>query len=227
VKNPGAKRSQAVNRIAAIAERVLFLSGTPMENRVDEFRALVGHLRPEVAASMGNEHRALGVDAFRRVAAPVYLRRNQQDVLAELPELVQVDEWEEFGAEDGAAYEEAVQDGNFMAMRRAAFAVSQPRHSAKLTRLLEIAREAMANQRKVVVFSYFRDVLETVTSALGAHAHGPVTGSTSTAERQRLVDEFTNSARPAVLVCQIEAGGDPCSPAPTARCSSASAWKDF
>jgi SNF2 family DNA or RNA helicase len=141
------------------------------------------------------------------VAAPVYLRRNQQDVLAELPELVQVDEWEEFGAEDGAAYEEAVQDGNFMAMRRAAFAVSQPRHSAKLTRLLEIAREAMANQRKVVVFSYFRDVLETVTSALGAHAHGPVTGSTSTAERQRLVDEFTNSARPAVLVCQIEAGG--------------------
>jgi superfamily II DNA or RNA helicase len=207
VKNPGAKRSQAVNRIAADAERVLFLTGTPMENRVDEFQALVGHLRPEVAAGMGNEHRALGVEAFRRVAAPVYLRRNQQDVLAELPELVQVDEWEEFGAEDGAAYEDAVQDGNFMAMRRAAFAVSQPRHSAKLTRLLEIAREAMANQRKVVVFSYFRDVLETVTAALGARAYGPITGSTSTVERQRIVDQFTDSAMPVVLVCQIEAGG--------------------
>ena len=50
VKNPMAKRSRAVNRIAGGAERVLFLTGTPMENRVDEFQALVeppaaGHRR--------------------------------------------------------------------------------------------------------------------------------------------------------------------------------------
>jgi SNF2 family DNA or RNA helicase len=190
-----------------VAERVLLLTGTPMENRIDEFRALVSQLRPEIAATMGNEHRAIGVDAFRRAAAPVYLRRNQQDVLAELPELVQVDEWEEFGVEDGAAYEDAVRAGNFMAMRRAAFAVRNPKHSAKLTRLLEIAREAGANGRKVVVFSYFRDVLDVVTAALGAQARGPLTGSTSTAERQRMVDEFSNADPPAVLVCQIEAGG--------------------
>src|SRR5205814_2181577 len=43
--------------------------------------------------------------------------------------------------------------------------------------------------------------------ALGAPAHGPITGSSSTVERQRLVDEFTESDKPAVLVCQIEAGG--------------------
>ena len=149
----------------------------------------------------------LGVEAFRRAAAPVYLRRNQQDVLTELPELVQVDEWEEFGAEDGAAYRKAVRDGNFMAMRRAAFAVSQPRDSAKLTRLLEITREAMANGRKVVVFSYFRDVLDIVCTALGARARGPITGSTSTVERQRIVDDSPAPPTPAVLVCQIEAGG--------------------
>ncbi len=207
VKNPTAKRSQAVRRIAAGSERVLFLTGTPMENRVDEFQALVAHLRPDVAANMGAEHGVVGVEAFRRAAAPVYLRRNQQDVLTELPELVQVDEWESFGAEDGEAYRQAVREGNFMAMRRAAFAVRVPRHSAKLTRLLEIAREAMANDRKVVVFSYFRDVLDVVTSALGSRARGPITGSTSTAERQRLVDNFTNATTPAVLVCQIEAGG--------------------
>jgi superfamily II DNA or RNA helicase len=207
VKNPTAKRSRAVNRIAAGAERVLFLSGTPMENRLDEFQALVGHLRPDVASTMGAQHGVVGVEAFRRAAAPVYLRRNQQDVLSELPELVQVDEWEEFGAEDGAAYRAAVAEGNFMAMRRAAFAVSQPRDSAKLTRLLEISREAMANGRKVVVFSYFRDVLDVVGRALGEATHGPITGSTSTAERQRIVDDFTNSPTPVVLVSQIEAGG--------------------
>jgi superfamily II DNA or RNA helicase len=207
VKNPGAKRSRAVNRIAAGSKRVLFLTGTPMENRVEEFQALVGHLRPEIATTMGPQHGVLGVEAFRGAAAPVYLRRNQQDVLTELPELVQVDEWEEFGAEDGAAYRAAVREGNFMAMRRAAFAVGRPRDSAKLTRLLEIAREAMANGRKVVIFSYFRDVLDVVSAALGALSRGPITGSTSTTERQRTVDNFTSSPTPAVLVCQIEAGG--------------------
>ncbi|MEU7874730.1 SNF2-related protein [Dactylosporangium sp. NPDC049140] len=207
VKNPGAKRSQAVNRVAAESERVLFLTGTPMENRIDEFRALIEHLRPEIAAGMGPEHAAISVEAFRRAAAPVYLRRNQSDVLTELPELVQVDEWEEFGGEDGSAYRDAVRDGNFMAMRRAAFAVRRPRDSAKLTRLLELAREAMANGRKVVVFSYFRDVLAVVAAALGPDARGPITGSTPVAERQRLVDRFTAERKPAVLVCQIEAAG--------------------
>jgi SNF2 family DNA or RNA helicase len=207
VKNPSAQRSRAVNRIAAGSQRVLFLTGTPMENRVDEFQALVGHLRPEIATSMGPQHGVLGVEAFRAAAAPVYLRRNQEDVLTELPELVQVDEWEQFGAEDGAAYRAAVREGNFMAMRRAAFAVSHPRDSAKLTRLLEIAQEATANGRKVVVFSYFRDVLNVVGAALGPRAHGPITGSTSTTERQQIVDTFTSADTPSVLVCQIEAGG--------------------
>ncbi|MEV4518327.1 SNF2-related protein [Dactylosporangium sp. NPDC049525] len=207
VKNPDAKRSQAVNRIAAESDRVLFLSGTPMENRIDEFRALIEHLRPEIAADMGPEHAAISVEAFRRAAAPVYLRRNQPDVLTELPELEQVDEWEEFGAEDGAAYRAAVRDGNFMAMRRAAFAVRRQDDSAKLTRLLELAQEALAAKRKVVVFSYFRDVLAVVSAALGDDARGPITGSTPVAHRQRIVDEFTASRKPAVLVCQIEAAG--------------------
>ena len=207
VKNRNAQRSQAVSQIAADSERVLFLTGTPIENRVDEFRALVAYLRPEIAGSMGTEHGVLGAKAFRTAAAPVYLRRNQEDVLTELPDLVQVDEWEEFGTEDGAAYRAAVEAGNFMAMRRAAFAVSQPRGSAKLTRLLEIAKEAMANRRKVVVFSYFREVLRAVAEALGPLARGPITGSTSTVERQQLVDNFTNADKPSVLLCQIEAGG--------------------
>src|SRR5690606_19290003 len=67
--------------------------------------------------------------------------------------------------------------------------------------------EAMANDRKVVVFSYFRDVLDRVCAALGPRAHGPLTGSTSTTERQRIVDEFSEAPSPGVLVSQIEAGG--------------------
>lgn len=207
VKNARAKRSQAVARVAHSAERVLFLSGTPMENRVEEFRALVHQLQPEVARTIGSSDGIAGADAFRRAVAPVYLRRNQQDVLTELPELLQVEEWESFGRHDGAAYRDAVAQGNFMAMRRAAFAVPDPRESAKLDRLLEIVDEATANGRKVVVFSYFRDVLETVARALGNRAFGPLTGSTASVARQRVVDEFSNAPTAGVLVAQIEAGG--------------------
>jgi ERCC4-related helicase len=65
-----------------------------------------------------------------------------------------------------------------MAMRRAAYAPGRPADSAKLGRLVEIVEEAASNGRKVVVFSYFRDVLETISSVLGAIAMGQLTGST-------------------------------------------------
>jgi len=58
-----------------------------------------------------------------------------------------------------------------------------------------------------VVFSYFRDVLDTVTAVLGGVAIGPLTGSTPPVHRQTMVDEFGARRDPAVLVCQIQAGG--------------------
>jgi len=92
-------------------------------------------------------------------------------------------------------------------MRRAAFASGDPRSSAKLQRLLEIADEAGENGRKVLVFSFFRDVLATVHQALGPRAFGPITGDVAPAKRQALVDAFTRADGPAVMVSQIAAGG--------------------
>ena len=206
-KNPATQRSRNVNEMAHRCERVLFLTGTPMENRVEEFRNLVGYLQPLVAAKVEGRYAIAGPDAFRKAVAPVYLRRNQEDVLTELPALVQVDEWEEFGSIDFAAYRDAVGQGNFMAMRRAAFASGDPRSSAKLHRLLEIADEAGENGRKVLVFSFFRDVLATVHRALGPRAFGPITGDVTPAKRQALVDAFSRADAPAVMVSQIAAGG--------------------
>ncbi|MDF9876080.1 DEAD/DEAH box helicase [Cellulosimicrobium cellulans] len=207
VKNPLAKRSVAVAALAQATEHVLLLTGTPMENRVEEFRTLLGYLQPELAARLDAAYGAAGPDAFRHAVAPAYLRRNAEDVLEELPELVQVDEWERLGAVDGAAYREAVAAGSFMAMRRAAFAVEQPEDSAKLRRLGEIAREAAENGRKVVVFSYFRDVVDVAVRALGDLALPPLTGSVPARTRQKIVDDFTAAASPRVLVSQIDVGG--------------------
>ncbi|MFB8218300.1 DEAD/DEAH box helicase [Streptomyces anulatus] len=205
VKNPEARRSRAVAGWAEHVERVLFLTGTPMENRVEEFRSLVRQLRPELAPSVSGTHGAAGSRAFRRAVAPAYLRRNQVDVLAELPALVQVDEWEEFGPEDRAAYRDAVASGRFMRMRRAAYAV--PESSAKLERLRELVDEARETGLKVVVFSYFREVLATVGDALGPDVFGPLSGNVPPARRQELVDAFSAADGHAVLLSQIQAGG--------------------
>ena len=204
VKNRAAQRSQAVARWTERVERVLFLTGTPMENRVEEFAELVRYLQP------GLPVQAAGPDQFRSAVAPVYLRRNQQDVLTELPEAVHVDEWVDLGPAERAAYREAVRAGSFMAMRRAAYA--EPAESAKLARLVEIIEETQESGLKAVVFSGFRDVLAAVATELdrrrpGRRVFGPVAGRVSADRRQELVDEFSATPGHAVLLAQIQAGG--------------------
>jgi superfamily II DNA or RNA helicase len=201
-KNPEARRSKAVAEWASRVDRVLFLTGTPMENRVDEFRNLVGYLQPDVLDRLDG---AAGSKAFRHAVAPAYLRRNQEDVLNELPDLMKVDEWEDFSPTDEDAYVEAVAAGNFMAMRRAAY--RHPEKSAKLERLLELVEEAATTNAKVVVFSFFRDVLAAVKSQLPPGTFGPITGSTTPKQRQEIVDDFTKARGHAVLLSQIQAGG--------------------
>ncbi|MFB8120312.1 DEAD/DEAH box helicase [Streptomyces sp. NPDC055962] len=205
VKNPETRRSRAVGGWTRHADRVLFLTGTPMENRVEEFRSLVRQLRPELAPLVTSTHGVAGSQAFRRAVAPAYLRRNQADVLGELPALVQADEWEEFSPADLEAYREAVGSGHFMRMRRAAYAC--PETSAKLNRLRELVAEAEGNGLKVVVFSYFGEVLRTVREALGDGVFGPVSGRVPAARRQELVDSFGAVDGHAVLLGQIQAGG--------------------
>lgn len=206
-KNPEAQRTRAVRAWLSRAGHRLLLTGTPMENRVDEFRVLVGHVRPDLAGAIDGTAAVAGAEAFRRAVAPVYLRRNQADVLAELPPRIEIADWVRLDGPVADVYRRAVAAGSFMAMRRAAFLTERPEESPKLVRLREIVDEAMANNRKVVVFSYFRDVISRVCAELGPLAVGPLTGDVAPDDRQALVDAFTAASEPAVLVSQIEAGG--------------------
>src|SRR6202042_1054969 len=120
-KNPDALRTQAVSEWAARSRRGLFLTGTPMENKRGEVGVLVGHLPPEVAENLDLADDSLDGTKFREKVAPVYLRRNQEDVLSELPARLETQEWVALDGVALRAYRNAVMEGNFMAMRRAAF----------------------------------------------------------------------------------------------------------
>lgn len=207
VKNPAAQRTQATLRHIRAVDRVLFLTGTPMENRLEEFRNLVAHLRPDLAARMEPGAGLVAADAFRGAVADVYLRRNQSDVLEELPPRIDNHEWVEPTAADRRAYARAVVSGNFMAMRRAAFEAAAVGESAKLHRLVEIVDEAAGNGWKTIVFSSFLDVLRAVEQALDRRSVGLLTGRLDPTSRQALVDQFSASPQPLVLVSQIQAGG--------------------
>jgi SNF2 family DNA or RNA helicase len=196
-----------VRDFIGFADRTLFLTGTPMENRVEEFRTLVHHLQPNVARKVSAVDGLAGAARFRSAVARVYLRRNQTDVLQELPPRLETEEWVTFGVDDFGAYREAVLERNFMAMRQAAYLPGTAAGSQKLARLVEIVEEATANERKVIVFSFFRRVLDAIADELGDVAIGPLTGSVAPTKRQRLVDEFTAARTARVLVSQIEAGG--------------------
>jgi len=209
-KNPGASRSRAVKEIVPLSRRVCFMTGTPLENRIQEFHNLIGLLNPEVAAKLKLINYGLlraGVERqkFQEAVAPVYLRRNQEDVLRELPEKIEKEEWVDLTPDDKEAYKAAVRAKNMMAMRRTATLGKGDGQSAKLSRLDELLDEYREAEQKVLVFSFFLDVLEAVRQL--AEASAVITGAASPAERMGIVDEFQKAPGFRVLPAQIQAGG--------------------
>jgi len=210
VKNPEAGRTQAVRRLLARSDHAVLMSGTPMENHPREFLDLIEAIRPADAAELRGQELALdaalgSVRAFHRAVSKVYLRRNQEDVLTELPERLEVEEWVENGPEDHAAYRAEVAARNFMGMRRAATLGSVGTPSAKLERLEELLVDHRESGRKVLVFSYFLDVLAAVAERF--ESVGTISGAVQPRDRQALCDDFGAREGHALLLLQIDAGG--------------------
>ena len=207
IKNPAAQRSKAVAAHVARANRVVFLTGTPIMNRVEEFRELVRYLDPRLAETIRVADGLAGAGGFRRKVASLYLRRNQKDVLTELPDLIENEDWIELGHAEELEYRRAVEARSFTAMRQATVLSTHSGTSAKLDRLRQIVAESADNGWKVVVFSYFLDVLDQVRATAGPGPSFLLNGKVPVASRQRLVDEFSAVDGHAVLVSQIGVGG--------------------
>jgi SNF2 family DNA or RNA helicase len=207
IKNISTGRTRTIAKWLDRSPNVIFLTGTPLENRVDEFIALTKLLDSKVGTELSRVALSAGPESFKRAVAPIYLRRNTGEVLKELPELIEVEEYCTWEGVDRENYIDVVASGNFMAMRRAAFQAAPGMQSSKLERLLELVEESFESGQKVIIFSYFRSVIELVTQALGHKAIGPITGSVSATQRQNIVDQFTNSPKPLALVGQIQAAG--------------------
>jgi SNF2 family DNA or RNA helicase len=207
IKNIATGRTRTIQKWLDRSPNVIFLTGTPLENRVEEFVALAKLLDSKMGNELSRVALAAGPESFRKAVAPIYLRRNTEEVLKELPELIEVIEYCTWEGVDKQKYIDAVAAGNFMAMRRAAFSPQPDMQPSKLERLVELVEESIDSGQKVIVFSYFRSVIEQVMQALGERAIGPITGSVSSVQRQNIVDQFQGSPTPLALVGQIQAAG--------------------
>lgn len=206
-KNPGAIRTQALNRLACAARRCLYMTGTPLENRVDEMCYLISCLRPDIAKKLEGIKYYSSAARFREEISPVYLRRTREDVLTELPELIENTEWCDLTLEEAKHYYANVITSNFMGMRQVSWQIPDVKKSSKAQRLLEIQEAAELEGRKLLVFSFFRSTIGKVCALLGDKCLEPVTGSMAPAKRQEIIDRFSSAPAGAVLVCQIQAGG--------------------
>ena len=215
IKNPSAKRTRQIRRLEEESERILLMTGTPIENHVSEMCELIDFVRPDMTQKIREQAGLRHLKEFREMLSPVYLRRRAQEVLSELPPITWEDEWCALTPEDRAAYADAVRDGNFMAMRRVSYLQEDLKTSAKANRLLELLDLAVRDGRKVVVFSWFRETIGKVEEFLrgssgpeaGIPYIGILTGSTSAMERQNVIDSFGEAEPGSVLVCQVQAGG--------------------
>jgi len=207
IKNPMAKRTQALLIIKKRAKNCLFMTGTPLENRVDEMCFIIKCLRPDLAEELEELSYFSSAAKFREKLAPVYLRRTREDVLTELPALVEKEQWCDMGKMEWESYLLSVMAENFMAMRQVSWDISDLSKSSKAKRLLQLCEMAEEEGRKIIVFSFFLDTLNAVRDLLGEKALEPITGSVSPQRRQQLVDEFSASESSKVLLCQVQAGG--------------------
>ena len=207
IKNAGAQRTVNVKKLCEKAERLLFMTGTAIENKVDEMIALMNVLQPEIASKVKGMAFMSSAPQFREAVAPVYYRRRREDVLTELPELMESKEWCTLSGEEEKLYEQAVLDRRYADARRVSWSVTDLSQSCKAKRLQELLGEALEEERKVIVFSFFLDTIEKVCSMLGERCVGPINGSVTPQRRQQMIDEFDEAPTGAVLAAQIQSGG--------------------
>jgi superfamily II DNA or RNA helicase len=211
VKNPDAQRTKATAQLASHGRRALLMGATLLENKAEELISLSELVHPQqgirLRQQFGDGSTAhLQPDAFRQALGGFYLRRNQAEVLDELPEIVWTDEPITVGRPEAQASRVAISEGNLMKARRT-LTVGGGIRSAKIERLSEIVDECRAEDRKLLIFSYFREVLTLAMQVVGedgAEIHGDIPQGS----RERLMTSFANAPGFAALILQIMVGGE-------------------
>lgn len=232
VKNDTTKTTKAVRELNA--NTIFALSGTPIENNLNELWSLFSIILPGLFQSK-KSFNEMSEERIAQKIAIFVLRRMKEDVLEDLPPKTETIEFIELSEEQKRLYqtqlslirndvesliEEDAFEQNRMrilaGMTRLRQICCDPRlidaeydgGSAKLDRLMEYLSEALTNKKRVVLFSQFTSMLAIIRDILdefGVDYHY-LDGSTPKKERFDLTTRFNEGEKDLFLV-SLRAGG--------------------
>lgn len=170
---------------------------------------------------MGYQH----TDELKEQLDEIMLRRRKEDVL-DLPEKLFIDEYVEMDNEQYKIYDEVLNDlrlnvdkiastpnplSQLIRLRQATgytgILSSDIQVSAKLDRMEELVEEAVANGKKVVVFSNWTQITDEVIKRLRPYNPAVITGQTNDSERPIQENKFQTDDSCKVIVGTIGAMG--------------------
>ena len=231
IKNYTTKTAKAVREIQA--ETCFALSGTPIENSIDELWSIFQTIMPNFFPHQ-KAFRQLELEKISMMIRPFLLRRMKRDVLKELPDKIETVNYSELTKpqkELYLAYLEKIQGETKESLQRDGYQKSQIKilagltrlrqlcchpslflenykgDSGKLEQLMEIVGNAVENGRRLLIFSQFTSMLSIIREQLtkaGLHFFY-LDGQTAPKERIDMVEQFNQGNGEAFLI-SLKAG---------------------
>ncbi|MGO3732238.1 MAG: SNF2 helicase associated domain-containing protein [Vagococcus sp.] len=231
IKNAATKTFQTIEILKS--DQYFALSGTPIENKLEELWALFRILMPGFFPSL-RRFKQLSTESIATMIQPFVLRREKKQVLKDLPDKVETDLYSSLTSEQKTvyvAYLRQMQEslGNMshsdLNKNRVSILAGLTRlrqicchpglfiddykgSSGKLNQALDLVQTAKANGRRILLFSQFTSMLsllEEELEALGIETFY-LRGSTPLAKRQEMVDRFNRGEKDVFLI-SLKAGG--------------------
>lgn len=231
VKNSATKTFQAIKDLKTNLR--FALSGTPIENNLEELWALFQMLMPGFFPSK-KRFKAIPVEEIARMIQPFVLRREKREVLKDLPDKIESNLYSVLTEEQKTvylAYLKQMQntlngmDHDAFNKNRISILAGLTRlrqiccdpslfledyqgQSGKLEQLKELLQAAKQNNRRVLVFSQFTSMLSKIEEELERLELDTfyLRGSTKPKERMEMVEAF-NSGEKDVFLISLKAGG--------------------
>lgn len=220
IKNPDTKRARAVRSLAPRYRWAL--TGTPIQNKIEDMAALFQFIYPDLISSFG-----LHEENIKRKVAPHFLRRRKQDVLKDLPPKIKQDIWLEMSDQQRQEYEVAekiIQEeiealganvtrphifAQMQKLKQICNFPSKSGTSPKLELLKEQIEDIVESEHKVIVFSqYISEGIEKLANGLRAYGVGKIVGGQNDSTRRQEIELFKFSAETPILLVSLRSGGE-------------------
>lgn len=196
------------------------LTGTPVENRVDDIISIFGFVCP------GLLDRQISVQEIHQRIQPYFLRRTKAQVMKEMPPIQIIDQYLELTTEQRNEYEQAWNEKNEVATnaRRTGnltglFAYlhqlkqfcnfdSSQVHSAKADWIQEYLDSISSENPKIIVFSQYVSTLKTLYKVLSPSFKCDLFhGELNSESRKQAIDNFERGQDTRLLLISLMAGG--------------------